>query len=232
MQSGDAPMENGLGLKARNLIEEGFCVLENMLDADTLRHTREVAMKAVRELSAEQMEATRSPGTLINSDHHPGLAECIGNPRALAALEEMGFGGGKFWKAVIISKPGPSPRLYWHQDCMWWDDPRAYGDFSPMIFLMYYLDDTERENGCLRLLPGTHRRWHRLHELGEAHAREVNRMDNERDPRFDDYPGEIDLPIRAGELVVGDARLFHRHARQHHKQEPDADHDLVAPPVR
>ena len=24
-----------------------------------------------------------------------------------------GFGGSRFWKAVIISKPGPSPRLYW-----------------------------------------------------------------------------------------------------------------------
>ena len=37
-----------------------------------------------------------------------------------------------FVKAVVISKPGPSPRLYWHQDCMWWDDPRAYSDYSPM----------------------------------------------------------------------------------------------------
>ena len=48
-------------------------------------------MKAVRGLSEEQLEATRSPGTLINSNDHPGLAECIGNPRALAALEAMGF---------------------------------------------------------------------------------------------------------------------------------------------
>ena len=93
MQFGEAPEAGELCLKARNLIEEGFCVLENMLDARTLRHTREVAMRAVRELSAEQLEATRSPGTLIYSDQHPGLAECIGNPKALAALEEMGFGG-------------------------------------------------------------------------------------------------------------------------------------------
>ena len=33
---------------------------------------------------------------------------------------------------------------------MWRDDPRAYSDYSPMISLMYYLDDTSRENGCLR----------------------------------------------------------------------------------
>ena len=47
-------------------------------------------MKAVPGLSEEQLAATCSPGTLINSGHHPGPAECIGNPMALAALEPMG----------------------------------------------------------------------------------------------------------------------------------------------
>ncbi len=209
MSTDIAPAAVDFGLKGRQLIGEGYCVLEGMLDAGTLRHTREVAMEAVRGLSEEQLEATRSPGTLINSNDHPGLAECVGNPKALAALAAMGFGGSKFWKAVIISKPGPSPRLYWHQDCMWWGDPRAYGDYSPMIFLMYYLDDTSRENGCLRLLPGSHRRWHELHEMGTAHTRDINRMDDEHDARFADYPGEVDVPVRAGDLVVGDARMFH-----------------------
>ena len=49
------------GRKARQLIEEGYCVLEEMLDAGTLRHTREVAMTAVRGLSEDQLEATQSP---------------------------------------------------------------------------------------------------------------------------------------------------------------------------
>ncbi len=124
----NTPPVTELGRKAHLLIEDGFCVLEDMLNADILQHTRSVAKKAVCNLSARQFEATRAPGTLIDSDNHPGLAECIGNPKALAALDAMGFGGSRFWKAVIISKPGPSPRLYWHQDCMWWDDPRAYSD--------------------------------------------------------------------------------------------------------
>ena len=89
---------------------------------------------------------------------------------------------------------------------MWWDDLRAYGDDSPMIFLMSYLDDTSRENGHLRLLPGTHRRWHQLHGMGEAHTRNINRMDDEHDPRFADYPGEVDVPVKAGDLVP-DPRL-------------------------
>ncbi len=101
-----------------------------------------------------------------------------------------------------------------------WQDPRAYSDRPPMIFLMYYLEDTERQNGCLRLLPGTHRHRHILHGMGEAHTREINRIDDPDDPRFRDYPGEIDVPVRAGDLVVGDARMFHSaHAnRSAHKR--------------
>ena len=111
---------------------------------------------------------------------------------------------------------------------MWGDDPRAYGDYSPMIFLMYYLDDTSREKGCLRLLPGTHRRSHQLHGLGTAHTKDINRIDDAHDPRFADYPGEVDVPLQAGDLVVGDARLFHCcfHLRVvYHRADDRAGHD-------
>ena len=87
------------------------------------------------------------------------------NPRTTTAAEEqlehelqrMGLTDIKFWKAVIISKPPGGPRLYWHQDCIiqhrhrlpLWQDPRSYIDAPGMIFLMYYLEDTSRHNGCL-----------------------------------------------------------------------------------
>ena len=78
-----------------------------------------------------------------------------------------------------------------------------------MIFLMYYMEDTSRENGCLRVLPGTHRRRHILHDMGEAHTPDINNIENPDDPRFLDYPYEQDVPMRAGDLVIGDARMFH-----------------------
>ena len=53
----------------------------------------------------------------------------------------MNYHNNKFWKAVIISKPPGSPRLYWHQDCIMWKDPSAYSEISPMLFFMYYLED-------------------------------------------------------------------------------------------
>ena len=198
-----------MGAKLEQFQREGYCVLEKMADEALLRRTRECVERAVGMQDVERLARTRSPGTLIDSNVYPELAGIIGNPVALKALDEMGLPGSKFWKAVIISKPPGGPRLYWHQDCLMWQDPRAYSEIPPMIFLMYYLEDTARENGCLRVLPGTHRKRHILHGMGEAHTPEINRLENPDEPRFLDYPEERDLPMRAGDLVVGDARMFH-----------------------
>ena len=194
---------------AKQLRDDGFCVIPDMADEALLQATRACVQKALAEYDDERRENTKAPGSLIDSNHYPELADLIGNPRALEALAQMGLRDIKFWKAVIISKPPGGPRLYWHQDCIMWGDARAYSDRAPMIFLMYYLEDTRRENGCLRLLAGSHKYRHVLHDLGEAHTKDINRMENPADPRFLDYPDEVDVPVKAGDLVVGDARMFH-----------------------
>lgn len=195
--------------KRQQLLNDGFCVLEDMANESLLERTRTCAQDAILAQDPEKFAGWRAPGTLIDSNHFPALASLIGNPAALSALNEMGLTNTKFWKAVIISKPPGGPRLYWHQDCLMWQDPRAYSDVSPMIFLMYYLEDTTVENGCLRLLPGTHRHRHVLHDQGEAHTADINKAEDLDDPRFLDYSNEVDVPVRAGDLVVGDARMFH-----------------------
>ena len=200
------------GLPAERLAQlqsDGFCVIPDVADEAVLERTRRCAARAVRGQGAERLAMTRSPGTLIDSDHWPELAGIIGNPRALHELERMGLTDVTFWKAVIISKFPGGPRLYWHQDCMMWQDPRAYSAIAPMIFLMYYLEDTSPFNGCLRVLPGSHRRRHPLHDIGEAHTRDINSIDDPDDPRFRDHDGAADVPVNAGDVVIGDARLLH-----------------------
>ncbi len=195
--------------KLEQLKRDGFCVIEDVANKSLLEKTCACATQAVASLDDDQLARARSPGSLINSDVQPALADLIGNPRALRALNEIGLHDIMFWKAVIISKPPGGPRLYWHQDCMMWHDPRAYSDVPPMIFLMYYLEDTARDNGCIRVLPGTHRMRHVLHSMGAAHTYDINSVENPDDPRFLNYPDEQDLPMRAGDLLVGDARMFH-----------------------
>ena len=144
--------------RLRQLQEHGFCIVPDMAPPPLIEHTRACVERAVATQDEERLARTRSPGTLIDSDGYPELADLIGNPAALDELHRMGFTDIKFWKAVIISKPPGGPRLYWHQDCMLWQDPRSYSEVPGMIFLMYYLEDTSRRNGCLRLIPGSHRR--------------------------------------------------------------------------
>ena len=195
--------------RLQQLQREGFCIIRGMAPPALIEHTRACAERAIATQDQERLARTRSPGTLIDSDGYPELADLIGNPATLDELHRMGFTDIKFWKAVIISKPPGGPRLYWHQDCMLWQDPRSYSEVPGMIFLMYYLEDTSRHNGCLRLLPGSHRHRLDLHDLGVAHESDINSMENAADPRFLDHEGEVDVPVRAGDLVVGDARMFH-----------------------
>ncbi len=91
-----------------------------------------------------------------------------------------------------------------------WKDPRALGLPSPMLFLMYYLVDTTPENGCLRALPGTHLRRHPLHDLGWGHTEGTRSMKNpDDDRRFQTWEGEIDVCVKAGDLLIGDCRMLH-----------------------
>lgn len=201
--------------KMEQLKRDGYCVLEKMADDTLLEKIRTISSTAVAAQDKERLKRHKAPGSLINSGSEPGLADLIGNSVALDALQMMGLQDICFWKAVIISKPPGGPRLYWHQDCIMWHDPRAYSDIPPMIFLMYYLEDTTAANGCLRVIPGSHCKRHPLHELGDAHDAEVNRIDNPDDPRFSDYDGETDVPMKSGDALVGDARLLHAtHANQ------------------
>ena len=80
---------------------------------------------------------------------------------------------------------------------------------------MYYLIDTNRNNGCLRAIPGSHRKRHRLHDLPPQGAEEIRDVD-ESHPALLIDPDEVDVPVKAGDLVIGDHRLLHSaHPNRH-----------------
>ena len=55
---------------------------------------------------------------------------------------------------ILLSKYGGAPPLYWHQDLMSWGQPSAATPWPTRVFLSYYTVDTNRANGCLRVIPG------------------------------------------------------------------------------
>jgi len=202
--------------KRQHLIEDGYCLVENVLTAAEVAELREITDHLVKQMSEEEARRQRSTGSLIPVVEDQRLAQLIAHPKALRALESMGFRDNRFQSGYIISKPPQSPPLFWHFDWGFWNHPISYEPRPLQLFLMYYLTDTTRANGCLRVIPGSHLRETPLHKvIAEAHsddlssARDLNRVE------FHEQPGEIDVMVKAGDLVIGDSRIMHAaHANQ------------------
>jgi phytanoyl-CoA hydroxylase len=132
-------------------------------------------------------------------------------PAQREVCDMMGLEGhGHHESMIILSKPGNGPPLYWHQDFMDWNNPRAATPWPTQIFISYYLTDTNRENGCLRAIPGTHRKRINLHGiLPAAHGEEIQSIEDLNHEIFEDHPDAVDLAVNAGDLVIADGRVLH-----------------------
>ena len=207
--------------RRRQLLEDGVCVVEGALTQAMLERLRAMAHATLAGLSPEHRRDQRSTGSMVANRHLPELADLIAWPATLRALERLGYSDVRSSRAYLISKPPHSPPLFWHQDfTVWSGEPRAYSNCSPQLFAMFYLVDTTPSNGCLRFLPGSHRRRHPLHDaVGVAHTAETRRMDDPTSALYAKADGEVDLPVHAGDVVVGDGRALHATHANHTDQE-------------
>jgi len=192
------------------LLKQGYCIFRNVLDPSMLRKIKEVTERLLAQQTAEEAARERSTGSMIGICKDPAFAELVAWPKALEELTTLGYPDPKFTSGYVISKPPQSPRLFWHYDYAAWDDPDGFGAVPQQLFLMYYLVDTHPENGCLRVIPGTHIHDNPLHlELQEAHSKQLAEASNLELPAFSIRQDEVNVEVMAGDLVVGDSRLLH-----------------------
>ncbi len=205
--------------KREQLINEGFCVFENVLETEMVDKLNAMSEWTIAQEDPAHFEERRSQGCIIPywKFPHPAFADLIVHPPALSVFAELGFDDPKVWSGFVISKPPHAPPLYWHQDGVMWGHPLSFTKKPQQYFMMYYLVDTIRRNGCLRVIPGSHLKRHTLHDDNRtAHERdEVSSATNLDLPSFQHAEGEIDVPVKAGDVVIGDSRLLHSaHANQ------------------
>lgn len=209
--------------KRRQLVEDGYCVIPGVLPpgfieelrawSDDLLARRPVPERYRYQGSDIHVATQRRHAAGRVGDYEtwsPMSDRLIDWPPAWEACRLMGLEDQRADDSVLIlSKPAHGPALYWHQDWMQWDSPASATPWPSRVFLSYYLTDTTRENGCLRAIPGTHRKRIPLHDLlPAAHEKEIQAQD-ESHPAFMDHPDAVDLPVKAGDLVINDARLLH-----------------------
>lgn len=202
-------MLNDLGTLREQLDRDGYVRVANVIDPVTIDTLLVRAHATLFAESAEARGATRSTGSMCHLSDSPEYADIIGYPPLIRTLRELGATDPRWTGGFLISKPAGGPPLFWHQDWWGWTEPESYQPRPQQWFAMIYLTDTTPENGCLRVIPGTHRRDHPLHHLEAAHSQALQAVKDPGDPAYGEHPDEVAVPVRAGDLLVGDARLLH-----------------------
>ncbi|MBA3710587.1 MAG: phytanoyl-CoA dioxygenase family protein [Planctomycetes bacterium] len=192
------------------LLDLGYCVVPGVLDLAMLAELRRVENKLLEQVDEAHRDQYRYQGCNIRlTFQDPTLALLYAYPRALGILSDLGFPDAKWASGYMLSKPPGGKPLYWHQDWAAWSHPLSARSEPLQLFLMYYLVDTTCENGCLRVIPRTHRKRIDLHsKLTTAHEGGAFHAPEDA-PLFEDHPEAIDVCVRAGDVVIGDSRLLH-----------------------
>lgn len=204
----------------QQLLTGGFCVVDGHLEPNFLEELRAWSdhVLGVTKHSKRwkyQGSDIHVSGLEHRSKRHPNLPahaivdrliEQPGEWMRSLEIDDLRSGG----VFQIISKQAGAPPLYWHQDWARWHDPVSLSPWPQQVFLNWYLTDTDVNNGCLRVIPGSHLKRLELHDhLVQAHEGGGYDVEEENEWMFCDHPEAIDVPVVAGQLLIADARLLH-----------------------
>lgn len=210
--------------------EEGYVVLERLLDAEDMRAFRESVNLRVNEIAEDMVKnglitdklehrpfETRL-GDLFAGlsdqdflkygrswrDPLPGYFFLMSNPKILDAVQSL-IGPEIFSNPVYNTRPKvpkvAAGAVPWHQDKSYWPGANA----NPVITVWVAMVDTNLENGCLHIWPRTHRTdvlpYHNEQLTGTA-FREID-DEHLKDARI------VPLPVPAGSAILFNDRCIH-----------------------
>ena len=212
---------------------EGYLVLEQLLSDADLRPAREAMARKVEVIAADllahgliedtrpdspfetrlaELFADRGDAEFLKfgrswRDRDPGYFELMANPVILDAVESL-IGGEIFANPVYNTRP-KVPRVAagavpWHQDKSYWPQAGA----NPVITVWVPLVDTTLENGCLHIMPRTHRQkvlsYHHEQVTGTGYLEvDAEHIGKEKQPL------PLPLPVRKGDAVLFNDRCIH-----------------------
>ena len=131
------------------------------------------------------------------------LLELARDPGILDVVEQVLGPDLILWIVRILCKPpGDGQEVPWHQDGQYWPI-RPLATCSVWIAL----DPATPENGCMRFIPGSHKR-----EALYRHqviSRENTALDQEVVPEELDESRAVDVVLEPGQLSLHDIRMIH-----------------------
>ena len=125
------------------------------------------------------------------------------NPEILDMVEQLIGPNFALWNSSLFAKPAKvGTRTPWHQDGEYWPI-RPLATCSVWIAV----DRSSRENGCLRVIPGSHKaKQLSQHNVNNAKGLALNL---ELDADAFDECAAVDLELEAGQISLHDVYLMH-----------------------
>ena len=155
-----------------------------------------------------QFEHVQGSETLrvIEPCHHldPRLDELVDDPRLVEPMRGLVRSERvALWTDKLnLKRPREGSRFLWHQDSPYWAHVCRHLDRLPNV--MITLDDADAENGCFRVVRGSHRRGLLPGRLGEGTLGPLF-----TDPRHFDESAQVPIEAPAGTLVFFSPHSVH-----------------------
>ncbi|HZO89928.1 MAG TPA: phytanoyl-CoA dioxygenase family protein [Chthonomonadaceae bacterium] len=177
---------------------DGYMIFRNVLDPALIQEaSRHVAWLL-----------EKNPGLRPEQLHHylmtddPFWVRLVGDDRLLDIAEQfIGPNIALFASHYISKPPFDGQPVLWHQDGSYWP-------LEPMevVTLWLAVDDSDCENGCMRVIPGTHRL-----DLQQMKPRTdvENVLQSGIDTALVDESKAVDFILKAGDVSVHHPNIIH-----------------------
>jgi len=182
-----------LGQKLRHLEVEGYVVLPDVLDAESMERIKTEMVDAPMRTKDYSEAQTYC---LEPQWHSQALARLIAHPPVIEFLEVVLGPDIVFTRGLFSRTLSGSPPISLHTDGQpFGSSIFGYEGSSPRLLrVLYYLDDLTPDRAPFRLIPRSHLSFH-----AEANPY----------MRYKSHPGEITLCLKAGTALVIPINLFH-----------------------
>lgn len=197
--------------------ENGYLVVPALLEPAEVDDLRKALDEVLAE--AEGLEASNAKFALSSPDpvtgrryvkrvfnpiaRHDAFRRLVSHPRVLDVVEELIGPDITLQQTKLnLKPPAEDARFEWHQDYPFF--PHTNYD---LVAVMVFLDDTDERNGCLKVIPGSHKLGPLEHDFsadGQAYGTEVKDK-----AVFQDSSRWVNLEVPAGSIALHHSCTLH-----------------------
>ena len=190
----------------------GYCLFRGVLSEDEIAGAREALDTMLAEMPARQVvykdgehqEVDARPEYLTEPHpRHPFWLELCRHPRVLDAVDSvLGPDLILIMSHLIVKRPGDGLPVAWHQDNTYWHSVQG----TDVTTVWLAIDDTDRANGCMQVIPSTHEGYPELDKVSTG-GDDLLGLTVEVTPAMES--AAVCLEMDAGSLSLHDSFVLH-----------------------